>query len=281
MPSAFPQHERPDGPPDRLEDFYEKWSEKAPALIEYDIMTAGRKADTILSRIPRPLLADVRRVMDFGCGYGSFLRRVADLLELDEAVGVDYSAGAVAIAAERFERPGVRFAGLPTLDPGEMEEHLRRLVPGGTDCIALIDVLEHVPDCRTLMSVLSETARTFIVKLPVENTVFDNYVRRKEYPSPAHSNGHLREFTVNDVHYFIRRLGLTPLYEEVYVYPLDETFPPPAHPLSALGRVKRAVHVAFRATWKALLPKRAFLRLVGGGGYFCIATYSPSNILEP
>jgi SAM-dependent methyltransferase len=265
---------------DSLEVLYESWSRKTAKLVEFDIRTADSKARLILSRIPPGLLVDVRSILDFGCGYGSFLSRWASLLPLDEAIGVDYSERAIAVAAERFGGDSLRYSTLPSLDAEEIAASLRELAPQGVGCVLLIDLLEHVPDCRKLMSVLSRTATLFVVKLPLENTVLDNYVRRKEFPSSTHSNGHLREFTVNDVHYFVRALGLTPLYEDVYAYSNSEMFPP-AESLGLPRRLKRALHWAFRATMAFLLPRRAFLRLVGGGGYFCLATYDALNILEP
>jgi SAM-dependent methyltransferase len=266
---------------DRLEDLYDSWSEKAPELIDHDIKIGSRKADLILSHTPAPLLSDVKSVLDFGCGYGVVLRRFADALSADMAIGVDYSASAVQVASDRFSTPSVRYAVAPTLDAGELGGFLATLAPDGVDCILLVDLLEHVPDCRALMSVLSRSGGLFVIKLPVENSIFDNYVRRKEYPSSAHSNGHLREFTVNDVHYFVRQLGLTPLHEEVYVYRLGEMFPPPPARPGPMRRLKRGIHITFWLLSRALLPRRVFLRLVGGGGYFCLATYNPANVLDP
>jgi len=266
---------------EELEEFYRAWSDKSPELIQHDIEMGAKKASLLLASIPSGVLPDVRTVLDFGCGYGAVLRTFVDGLHAERGLGVDFSEAAIQIAVERFGSDAVRYIPAPSLDAEKIGAFLAEELPAGADCILLVDVLEHVPDCRSLMSALSRTSNTFVIKLPLENSVFDNYVRRKEYPGSRHSNGHLREFTVNDVHYFIRALGLTPLYEDVYVYSMGELFPPPPEPLTLLQRFKRALHMSFRRLSAILLPKRTFLRLVGGGGYFCVATYDSANLLEP
>ena len=37
----------------------------------------------------------------------------------------------------------------------------------------------------------------------------------------------------------------------------------------------------FKLVCSWLLPKKIFLRLIGGGGYFCLATYKKDLILHP
>jgi len=264
-----------------LEDFYQSWSEKTPAQIEHDISSGDHKAELITSRIPGHLLEPLKRVVDFGCGYGGFLGTLATRLTVNEAWGVDYSPAAIQVAKKRFGGGVVSFHRLPTLDARAIPDFMRSVAPEGADCVCLIDLLEHVPDCRALLAALSQTSTTFLIKLPLERSVLDNYVLTKEYPGPGHSNGHLREFDVDDVHAFIRRLGLTPLYEDTYVYRLAEMFPPPPERLPLVRATKRGILIALRATTKVLLPRRWFLRVIGGGGYFCLATYDSANILEP
>lgn len=105
----------------------------------------------------------------------------------------------------------------------------------------LIDLLEHVPDCRALVASLAKFTKYFLIKLPVESSVLDNYILPKEYPGPLHSNGHLRGFDANRVHYFIRQLGLTPLFESLYVYHLEDIFPPAFRALPFRQKMIRGV----------------------------------------
>jgi hypothetical protein len=175
----------------------------------------------------------------------------------------------------------LQFYRLDSLDIDENLDVMRAIAGGRVGCILLIDLLEHVPDCKELVAGLAEFTRYFIVKLPVESSAMDNYVLPKEYPSSVHSNGHLREFDANDVHYFIRQLGLTPLFETLYVYHAMDVFPPLPLGCSFKQRLMRRLLRIFKAVAVKVLPKKIYLRWVGGGGYFCLATFDRSHILNP
>ncbi|MEZ5987626.1 MAG: methyltransferase domain-containing protein [Planctomycetota bacterium] len=82
-------------------------------------------------------LARGRRVLDAGCGEGY---GAAMLAEVAAAVtGVDVSAEAVARAAARYARPGLRFVEVGPDGPFPPEE-------GGYDLVTSFEVLEHVAD---------------------------------------------------------------------------------------------------------------------------------------
>lgn len=266
-----------------LEGFYEAWSSKSSVAIEYDIEASIRKADVITSHIPASLLRNIRSILDFGCGYGAVLHRFKEVLAptIDLAVGVDFSNTAVELAQKRFKRESLSYCKLPKLEISENQDFLRETIPGGVDCVLLIDLLEHVPDCKGLVIGLSEFTQYFIVKLPVESSALDNYVMPKEYPSSVHSNGHLREFDANNVHYFIRQLGLTPLYETLYIYHADDVFPPLPDGCTFKQRLVRWLIRVFKVVTVKVLPKKIYLRWVGGGGYFCIATFDRKHMLTP
>lgn len=265
----------------KLENFYESWSSKSAAEIEYDIEASIRKAEVIASSLPHDITQNIRSVLDFGCGYGALLHHFQSRLGVSKGVGVDFSASAIEIANKKFEGDTLKFYKLETLDIAENAKYLDSILPEGADCVLLIDLLEHVPDCKTLVSSLAKFTKYFIIKLPVESSFVDNYVLPKEYPSSVHSNGHLREFDANNVHYFIRQLGLTPLYETLYVYHPRDAFPPCPANATFKQRVVRGIIIAFKRMASWLLPRKLFLRLVGGGGYFCIATFDQSHILNP
>lgn len=265
----------------KLEEFYEVWSSKSAAEIEYDIEASRRKAAVITASLPREITSEIHSVLDFGCGYGALLSQFKGALGIEKGIGVDFSASAITIAKERFESEALKFHKLETLDIAQNVTYLNSLLPEGADCVLLIDLLEHVPDCKTLVASLGTIAKYFVIKLPVESSVFDNYVLPKEYPSPVHSNGHLREFDANNVYYFIRQLGLTPLYESLYVYHPDDAFPPAPEGATFKQRAVRMLIKGFKRAASWLLPRKIYLRLIGGGGYFCIATFDQSHVLNP
>ena len=266
-----------------LERFYESWSSKSTDAIEYDIAASMRKADVILTHVPANYLREIRTVMDFGCGYGGLLQRFVDRMRttIEMAVGVDYSEIAIDIATRRFKREALEYCKLPHLNISENLDFLRHTIPNGVDCILLIDLLEHVPDCKALVSSLATFTRFFIVKLPVESSIFDNYIFPKEYPSSVHSNGHLREFDANSVYYFVRQLGLTPIFEALYVYDIDDIFPPQPAGSTLKQATVRWLMRAFKGIAAQVLPRKLFLRCIGGGGYFCLATFDQMHMLNP
>ncbi len=267
---------------DKLENFYASWSSKGSDEISMDVAAAFRKADILISLVPDDFRRHSAKILDLGCGYGGVAKRFTEVLQIQCATGVDFSDIAIDEARRRFASKTLQFHKLPSLNCAEIASFLNQLIPDGVDYMLLVDILEHIPDCKKLFEHLAPFTKYFIIKLPVECAVFDNYILPKEYPSSRHSNGHLREFDANNVHYFIRELGLTPLAESLYIYHLDDMFPPiPLTMRSAKRRIIRLVLRAFKTVMTKLLPPKIFLRLIGGGGYICLATYNSDHVLTP
>lgn len=266
-----------------LTGFYAEWSSKSADGIDFDIRSAERKAEAIVKLVPRLVLDSLHRMLDFGCGYGAVLlglnRLRPDLVE--SALGVDFSGAAIDVARLRCDNPSIRYEKLPALDIRDNMDFLQARLGCRVDAILLIDLLEHVPDCRSLIAELAPYTRLFLIKLPVESSVLDNYVLPKEYPSSTHSNGHLREFDANSVYYFIRSLGLTPVFETLYRYEPEDSFPPVPSGTSLKGRLVRFVIKSVKTGLSWMLPTKLFLRLVGGGGYICVASYNAQHVLNP
>lgn len=115
--------------------------------------------------VGRRLVAPFRgqRLLDYGCGDGSFLATIADLFP--DATGMDLDPREVRSCQERFreELPGIRFV------PGEALAERS----GAFDVITCMEVLEHcIPE--VLASVLRELERLLVpggrlvVSVPVE-----------------------------------------------------------------------------------------------------------------
>ena len=264
-----------------LEAFYSGWSTKDRAAIEADVAAAARKADAILAGIAPEALAGNDCWVEVGCGYGGFLAAMRTRLDITSAHGFDFSAAAIEFAQSRFAGPGMAFHRCASLDAQETADLVRQHTAGRIDCIALIDVLEHIPDALGFVRALASVCPRFLIKLPLESAVFDNYCTRKEVPGSRHSNGHLREFDADSVFHFVRQLGLTPVQEGLYVYAIEDAFPPPAAGASLRGRTFRAGVMTFKRMAALLLPKKWFLRLIGGGGYYCVAHFDEAHVLRP
>jgi 2-polyprenyl-3-methyl-5-hydroxy-6-metoxy-1,4-benzoquinol methylase len=90
-------------------------------------------------RLARELVAPFarRRLLDFGCGDGTFLSLVQDLFP--EAIGVDAAADQIADCVLRFAGvPGIAFLSAADLDHPRYRNRF--------DVVTCMEVLEHCPD---------------------------------------------------------------------------------------------------------------------------------------
>jgi SAM-dependent methyltransferase len=266
----------------KLEEFYQSWSDNPDHMIRYYNEAAVRKVDAIFDGMPELKELQIKSIIDFGCGYGKALQSCADRLDVDIAYGFDFSESSIEYASANFSRDRLLFSRLRSLSIDENVEIIRSVVSGDkVDCILLIDLLEHIPDCEQMIQKLSELTKYFIIKLPIEENVVDNYFLTKTYPSTKQPNGHLREFNVNSVHYFIRKIGLTPISEGIHIYDFRDSFPPQTMRTTVLRRVKNNILKWGRKILALILPLRIYVRLIGPGSYYCLATYSKEHVLNP
>lgn len=264
-----------------LESFYSSWQKDRAELIDYDNGCAVRKVETVLRHVPSIASLGIRTAIDFGCGRGQALRHFSERMQLERAYGFDFSAEAIEYASRVFGSREVQFQRLSTLDIDASVDAIKRAVPGGVDCILLLDLLEHVANCKHLVARLGELAKYFVIKLPVEANILDNYIfRNKVYPSTTHYNGHLREFNANSVFYFVRELGFTPLAEGLYLYDRADVAPQFAR-LPLLRSIKHGTVTGLRKLLSLILHKKLFITVCGPGGYYCVATFDPANVLNP
>lgn len=264
-----------------LEKHYDTWSDKSERGIRSDIQSAIRKAEAIAYGISNNKSLRMERILDFGCGYGTVVDFLCKKFQAETGYGFDFSRSAIDYAKKNYGNDKLFFHRLETLNTAESIETIKSIILDEVDCILLIDVLEHIPDCKRLILGLSKLTKFFIIKLPIESSVFDNLIFPKEYPGTTHSNGHLREFNLNTVYYFIRELGLTPLYETTYKYHIDDICPPPERWTSKKHIIAYHVIRLFKRISSYLLPKRLFLSVIGGGGYYCLATFNEDHMLNP
>lgn len=264
-----------------LSEFYQSWSNKEPWLINYESEAASRKVDTLLKGMPALLDLNIKSAVDFGCGYGKALQDFYKKAKLEKAYGFDVSENGINYARQNFASGGLQFYQFKTLDIHENVQLIKSEIGTSVDAVLLIDLLEHIPDCNNLLLHLSDIAKYFVVMLPIESNIIDNYFLNKSYPSTKHYNGHVREFNVNSVHYFVRQLGLTPIAEGIHIYDFRDSYPPqPSGPVTLRGIARKSLKY-LRMILASLLPKKIYLRLVGPGAYYCVATFNKEHILKP
>ncbi|MGD1896102.1 MAG: class I SAM-dependent methyltransferase [Phormidesmis sp.] len=81
------------------------------------------------------------RILDAGCGTGVGTEYLVHLNPEAEVVGIDLSAGAVAVATERCQRSGADRVAFHNLSIYDVEQ-----IPGEFDLINCVGVLHHMPD---------------------------------------------------------------------------------------------------------------------------------------
>lgn len=263
------------------EEFYQSWSVKSENNIIHNCEAAVRKIDVILQGMPVVRELEFETIMDFGCGYGKALQNITERLNIKKSYGFDFSEAAISYANNHFRDEGLQYYCLKSLNIDENVDFIKSVIGGKVDCILMIDLLEHVPDCKKMMLILSELTDYFIIKLPIEDNILENYFFKKSYPSTRQDNGHLREFNANTVYYFIRNIGLTPLSEGIHIYDFRDSYPPPVVKLSLKQFLKRNIIKYFRMTVSLLLPRKIYIRLFGPGSYYCVATFNKEHILNP
>lgn len=130
-------------------DYDEYWKERTstePAPRELD------RFKTIARLVGRN-----EKVLDIGCGDGSFQRHLQQVHPSCQSLGVDTSSEAVSVA----QKHGCTAQVLDT------SKTLRNQIPGDWDVVTLMEVIEHVPDAENLMrQVLEFRPRRIFVTIP-------------------------------------------------------------------------------------------------------------------
>jgi SAM-dependent methyltransferase len=136
----------------------------------------------------------VRRVLDFGCGFGEFLEMCR--LFGFEAHGVDRSSA-------RRSGAGV-----------EIHSDLDK-VPGSFDAITMFEVLEHLDDpLAALKSLRSRLNQGGLMIVEVPDTSGVNGIRSRDEYYKIHPLDHINAFTPASLVNMMERAGFRPLQKE-------------------------------------------------------------------
>ncbi|MDQ3803833.1 MAG: methyltransferase domain-containing protein [Acidobacteriota bacterium] len=103
------------------------------------------------------------RVLDYGCGDGTFLAMLSDGGEMAGAVGAEVCDGIVEDCRRRLGARGISFVRTDELDAAEHA--------GGFDLVVCMEVLEHVVDEGALVERLGRLAAPggrILISVPVE-----------------------------------------------------------------------------------------------------------------
>lgn len=266
-----------------LKEFYSEWYKKSPEEIDFDIKASIEKSAAALAMMKDVDIGPINSVLEIGCGFGRNLVEVMEDTRALFGLGCDISEDAIAYAKQHYENNSIKFINTASMDFKATVAHIRSVYPAPFDLAILFDMLEHIPQPKTFVRELASIAKYFIIKLPLEDNILYNYIlpeRVKEYPSARHQDGHFWEFHVNNVHHFTVSLGLTPIKYDFYQYDINTIFPPHLKPRNLRGLLfYKAMRRLFSIS-RYILPRRILLRLMGGGGFICLATWSKDFVLE-
>jgi SAM-dependent methyltransferase len=126
--------------------------------------------------------ADVKSVLDIGCGHGRFLQLISEKRAGLRCVGVDNSEGALAYVP--FEKAKASITDIPY---GDKE----------FDCVYAMEVLEHLNPVefeKALEEMARVTKKYIIVSVPYKEDLESNMTKCPHCLTIFHYDGHLQNF---------------------------------------------------------------------------------------
>ena len=266
-----------------LEDFYSNWYEKSSEQIEYEIKVSIEKSATACKLLDKVDVGSINSVLEIGCGFGRNLVEIVNYTKASFGLGCDVPKAAIEYAKKHYENDSIKFLQAESLDIKSTVSQISRIHSEPFDITILFDVLEHIPQPKTFIRQLASISKSFLIIVPLDNSVFNNYIlpqRMKTYPSSKHPDGHFWEFHVNNVHHFIVSLGLTPVVYHFNKLSLYDQYPPHFRPRHLKGRIFFECMKVFKYIASKVLGTRIFLRLIGNGSFMCLATWADEFVLE-
>jgi 2-polyprenyl-3-methyl-5-hydroxy-6-metoxy-1,4-benzoquinol methylase len=171
---------------------FSRWM-SGEAIREFEELHPHESAHAHVQHILRLIDMRVRRLLDFGCGFGEFLE-MARLFGLD-AIGVD--------------RSNARRGGAGVEIHADLEE-----APGTYDAITMFEVLEHLDDPLEIATRLHERLNpggVMIVETP-DCTGVTGITSEREFRL-IHPLDHINAFTPESLVSIMARAGFDPLHK--------------------------------------------------------------------
>jgi len=170
-------------------------AEQAATYARWRALGAEGKADHVIDLCARAGIAPAS-TLDVGCGDGALLSELHRRGFGGRLAGVEISAAAVALAAER-----------PGIDSVERYDGRRLPAPdGGYDLGILSHVLEHVSEPATLLGEVGRACRAVLVEVPLEANLSAARPRKR---ARAAGIGHLQRLDRRRARELVAAGGLT------------------------------------------------------------------------
>lgn len=265
---------------DKMIEFYDGWYDKTKEEIDYDIRSCVEKCKAAKILLSKNEIGVINSVLEIGCGYGCNLAEIVKYTQAGLGVGTDICKKAIDFAQKNYVNEKIKYFHIESLDIKDTVVQISKIRQQKFDLAILFDVLEHIPRPKEFVGQIASIAKCFLIVLPIDNTIFNDYIMKKCYPSSLHPDGHLREFNVNNVHQFVVSLGLAPLAFDFHIWSLDDMYPLRKQPLTVRQMFSRRCLRIVNGMARNVLPKRIFLRMIGTGFFVCLATWSAEYVLE-
>lgn len=161
-----------------------------------------KRAELIMKMIPRGCT-----MLDLGCGDGRFLAYYLSNKAISKAIGVDASSVALNVARDR---------GIETI---QCDLNDRGTIPSA-DVVLLLEVIEHVSDSEDLLAwALGHANKLLIFSVPNTGFVFHRLrllFGRFPLQWRAHPSEHVRFWTVRDMKWWLKEMGITDYELQLY-----------------------------------------------------------------
>jgi methionine biosynthesis protein MetW len=179
------------------EGFYDAYWDTRLEL-EPDITTTAPARAAIVSEFVQPGWS----LLDVGCGDGSFLVSLLDLVPRLDVRGIDVSEAALEVARGR----GLEVASIDLSNPASE-------IAGTYDVVTALEVIEHLADAESVTLMAAAAAKRYLI-VSVPNLGFiESRLRLLLGRGPLtnvvhHVREHLRQWTVHDFREWAEMLGL-------------------------------------------------------------------------
>ena len=144
-----------------LYHFYENRSSRNSEGIEY-INSAGQRKAFVTNKLIIRSGTKTDSLLDYGCTYGSFCNEGKKLVGIKKVLGLDSIFEAIKVDKSSLILSGLEFHTINRLETRVLRDYIRGIANCRFGCISLIDVLEHVHNCRDLVRALSDSCETFL-----------------------------------------------------------------------------------------------------------------------
>lgn len=263
-------------------NFYEKWAQEEHfAREEYIHEVQALKAGVFINLLNKAAVS-ISSIVDVGCSTGIMLKKIGTAFSARNLLGIDISEKIInkakTLNANLANLSFHRTDGSPEDISNTLHKYCQMHRLDKFDAAMMVDFLEHVLNPIRYINALKPYCKLFLIKIPIENTWWDNAfmarIGKKQWPGNTHPDGHLWELGYSETKHFISDIGLIPIMDTYWKHPDFVQFAPDIlekwKNKPFMKRIKAQGRRIVYTLIKTLCNVELTMRLIGGS-YFCIA----------